>query len=76
MTDESINLLIEDASSAFRERSASGLILPSPSWFDLPPEFREIVFERQLESRCMERALHPDGFSATVQAVLRRLTRT
>ena len=74
MTNESKDLLIEKASGAFRERNASGLIAPSPSWFDLTPESRETLFLRQLESRCIERALHPRGLSTTVQAVLSRLS--
>ena len=73
MTDEPRDLLIEKASSAFRERNAAGLILPSPSWFDLAPVDREALFDLQLESRLIERALHSNGLSTTVQAVLSRL---
>jgi hypothetical protein len=73
MTDDPRDLLIEKASSAFRERNASGRILPSPSWFDLAPADREALFDLQLESRLIERALHCNGLSTTVQAVLSRL---
>jgi hypothetical protein len=73
VTEESKDLLIEKASSAFRERNASGLILPSPSWFDLAPESRETLYKHQLESRRLERAFHPQGHSTTVQAVLQKL---
>ena len=73
MTDDAKDLLIEKAASAFRERNASGRILPSPSWFDLAPADRESLFDLQLESRLIERALHANGLSTTIQAVLSRL---
>ncbi len=73
MTDDVRDLLIEKASSAFRERNAAGRILPPPSWFDLAPADREALFDLQLESRLIERALHGNGLSTTVQAVLSRL---
>ncbi len=73
MTDESRDLLIEEAVSAFRERNSWGRVLPSPAWFDLPEEDREAVFERQLASRIIERAVDPSGASTTVRAVLERL---
>ena len=73
MTEYPTDLLIEKASSAFRERNASGRILPSPTWFDLAPAGREALFDLQMESRLIERALHHNGLSTTVQAVLSRL---
>jgi len=73
MRDESVEILLEKAINAYRERTASGRILPSPAWWDLPPESREKLFARQLESRVLESALSPDGASSTVRAVLRRL---
>ena len=73
MTDDSRDLLIEKASSAFRERNAAGRILPSPSWYDLAPADRESLFDLQLESRLIEHALDAKGLSTTVQAVLSRL---
>ncbi len=73
MTDDTTDLLIEEVASAYRERTASGLILPSPSWFDLAPADREALFDLQLESRLLERALHADGLSTTILAVLSRL---
>lgn len=73
MTGDPKDLLIEQAASAFRERNAWGRILPAPAWRDVSPEDREAVFERQLESRLIERALHPNGWSATIRAVLERL---
>jgi hypothetical protein len=73
MTDEPRDLLIEEAVSAFRERNAWGRILPSPAWLDLPPADREVLFERQLASRRIERALEPNLRSSTIRAVLARL---
>ena len=73
MTDDPKDLLIEQAASAFRERNTWGRILPAAAWRDLSPEDREAVFERQLESRLIERALHPSGRSTPVRAVLERL---
>jgi len=67
------DLLIEQAASAFRERAASGRLQPSPAWYDLAPADRDALFAVQLESRLLESALHPRGFSATVQAVLDRI---
>ncbi len=73
MTDEPKDLLIEAAASAFRERNSWGRVLPSPAWMDLAPADREALFERQLASRIIERALEPNGRSSTVRAVLARI---
>ena len=64
--------LLEAAASAFRERAASGRILPSPAWADLAPDDRDALFELQLAARQVERALDPQGLSATAQVVLGR----
>jgi hypothetical protein len=64
--------LLEAAATAFRERAASGRILPSPAWADLAPGDRAALFELQLATRAVERALDPQGFSATAQLVLGR----
>jgi len=73
MTDEPKDLLIEEAVSAFRERNPWGRVLPSPAWMDLAPAERAALFERQLTSRIIERALEPNGRSSTVRAALARL---
>ncbi len=73
MTDEPEDLLIEAAASAFRERKSRGRVLPSPAWMDQAPTDREALFERQLASRIIERALEPNGRSSTVRAVLARI---
>ncbi len=73
MTDDSKEILIEQAVSAYRERTTSGRILPSPAWWDLPPESRGELFMRQLQSRIVERAFARDGMSTTARSVLSRL---
>jgi hypothetical protein len=73
MTDDPKDILIEKAVSAYRERTSSGQILPSSAWWDLSEESREELFKRQLQSRILERAIAPDGLSATVRSVLSRL---
>ena len=73
MNGDPMGILVEQAVSAFRERSASGRILASPAWWDLAEEEREALFERQIDSRRVERALHPGGLSSTVRTVLGRL---
>ena len=73
MKDDLKDLLIEQAASAFRERDSWGRIQPSPAWWDLPPEERFVLFERQLESRLLERALDHEGLSSSVRSVLSRL---
>lgn len=73
MTDEPKDLLIEEVVSAFRERNTWGRVLPSPAWRDLAPADRETLFERQLDSRIIERALDRNGRTSTVRAILGRL---
>ena len=74
MTDDPKEILIEEAVSAYRERTASGRILPSPAWRDLPADERETLFQTQLQSRILERSTSADGRSTTVRSVLRRIT--
>ena len=66
-------ILIEEALSAYRERTSSGRIVSSPAWWDLPESAREELYRRQLQSRLIESALAPDGMSSTVRSVLARL---
>jgi len=65
-------LLIEAATSAHRERDASGRILPSPAWMDLAGDDREALFDAQVRSRLLEAALDGRGLSSTGRTVLRR----
>ena len=67
------DLLLEAATSAFREQAATGRIKDSPAWWDLSPAARRALFDRQLASRVVERTLDPAGLSGTARAVLGRL---
>ncbi|MCP3982090.1 MAG: hypothetical protein GY716_22520 [bacterium] len=69
------DLLLEAAASPFRESDAHGRLQPSPDWADLSADERDRLFARQLEARRIERALAPDGLSATAKAVLERVQR-
>jgi hypothetical protein len=73
MMDDPKEILMEAAVSAYRERNASGRIVASPAWWDLPPDSRNELYERQLQSRLLERAIAPDGMSTTVRSILKRL---
>ncbi len=75
MSEETRDLLVEQAVSAFRERNAWGRIQPSAAWWDLSPQDRETVWRCQLESRVLERALSADNRSSTIRAVLDRIER-
>jgi hypothetical protein len=73
MTTDPKDILIEEAVSAYRERTTSGQILASPAWWDLPADAREELFRRQLQSRILEQAMSVDGRSTTVKSVLQRI---
>ena len=70
MNERERDELIETAVTARRERDPEGRIVPPSSWWDLTIADREELFLRQVESREIEKALHPAGFSGTVLAVL------
>jgi hypothetical protein len=72
MSDRDREILIEAATTAFRERDPSGRILVSPAWADLPDDARDELFERQHEARTIERWTSADGLSATARLVARR----
>ena len=65
--------LIEAAITPYRERDADGRIVPSPAWWDLPPEALDELFVEQLLARDIERAVDPEGLSGTGKAVLGRI---
>lgn len=73
MSDETKDLLMEQAASAYRARDSRGHILASPAWHDLSFAERETAAARQLESRMLERNLDFKGWSSTVRAVMKRL---
>ncbi|MGI9333711.1 MAG: hypothetical protein ACR2RL_11205 [Gammaproteobacteria bacterium] len=68
-----VELVLEAATSARRELDSSGRIKPSPAWVDLSPEHREHLFERQLQARRLECAVHPLGLSSTALAIAARI---
>ena len=67
MTDH--EMLIKEATTAWRPRTPDGQILDHPSWADLDTAARQQVFEETLVMRVLEAALDPDGYSTTVRAV-------
>lgn len=73
MTPRETEVLLEAATSAYRERRADHRILPAPAWWDLPAQAREELFRRQVSARALERALDPEGWSGTVRAVMARI---
>ncbi len=66
-------LLLEQVTSAHRERGVDGAIRAHPAWHDLDDAGREAAFEATVELRKMEAALDAQGMSSTVRALLRRL---
>ena len=73
MTPREMEVLIEAATSAWRERRPDHRILPASAWWDLPGEAREDLFRRQIAARALERAIDPRGWSGTVRAVMARI---
>lgn len=61
---------IEQVTAAWRPRDATGHARPHPAWHDLSPEDRRQATERAAESRILEAALDPKGYSSTVRTVL------
>jgi len=75
MTNPERDALIESVVTPYRERDLEGHVLPPPGWWDLSEADREELDRRQAESRAIEKATHPLGFSGTVRAVLARIER-
>jgi hypothetical protein len=66
-------LLVAQVVSAHRERRADGSIVGAPAFYDLDAAGRVAAFEETEQQRALEAALHPQGLSTTVLAVLGRL---
>ncbi len=66
-------LLLEQVTSAHRERAADGTVKSHPAWHDLGRDGRVEAFEATLRLREVERALDPLARSGTVKAVLERI---
>jgi hypothetical protein len=65
--------LIEQLTSAHRERSAHGEVRTAPAFHDLSEAARVLAFERTAVSRKLEAALDAEGLSSTARAVLSRI---
>lgn len=74
MNEDDLDLLLEAATTAHRDRDVEGRLVPPPAWFDLPPEALDRLHRRQLVAREIERALDPRGRTSTAHAVLARLS--
>lgn len=74
MTPEQ-ELLLEQVTSAHRERGFDGAIRQHPAWFDLDDEGRVAAYEATLALRKLEQAADPGSQSSTAKSILRRLTR-
>jgi hypothetical protein len=70
MSDEAT--LIEEVAGAFRPRDPRELA-SLPAWHDLSADGREAAFDLSVKMRTLEAALDPEGYSATVRAVLARI---
>jgi hypothetical protein len=68
-------LLLEQVTSAHRERQVDGSVRSHPAWHDLDEAGRQEAFEATVELRKMEAALDGDGFSGTVRALLSRIVK-
>jgi len=73
VTAEEREVLIEQAVSAWRERSPRGELRPHPAWHDLDAAGRLAVYRETVLQRALEAALDLRGLSTTGRAVLDRL---
>lgn len=67
-------LLLEQVTSAHRDRGVDGSVRAHPAWFDLDDGGRAEAFEATVALRKLEAALDPEGYSSTVRALLGRIT--
>jgi hypothetical protein len=72
MTPEE-ELLLEQVTSAHRERAYDGTIRSHQAWHDLDEAGRVAAFDATVLQRKLEAALDPEGHSSTVHALLRRI---
>jgi hypothetical protein len=75
MTDREREMLIEEATTAWRPYAPDGQTLEHPAWADLDAAGRKAAFEETLVMRVLEAALDPDGYSTTVRAVAAAIAR-
>jgi hypothetical protein len=67
-------LLLEEVTTAHRERRADGSVKSHPAWHDLDEAGKREAFEATVLVRKLEAAIDVEGQSSTVHAVLRRIT--
>ena len=72
MTSEE-ELLLEQVTSAHRERHADGSVKSHPAWHDLDDDGKREAFEATVLVRKLEAALDAQGQSTTVRAVLQKI---
>ncbi len=66
-------LLLEQVTSAHRERGVDGTVRSHPAWHDLDEAGRQAAFDATVELRKMESAIDPQGYSSTIRALLSRI---
>ena len=66
-------ILLEAAASAHRESDREGNLQAPPSWWDLPVDAREELFELQVVTRELERSASETGTTGTMRAVMARI---
>lgn len=74
MTTEE-ELLLEQVTSAHRERHVDGSVRSHPAWHDLDDAGRVAAFDATVVLRSLEAALDAEGLSSSVRAVLGRIRR-
>lgn len=67
-------LLLEQVTSAYRERHVDGTIRSHHAWHDLDEAGRTKAFEVTLMLRKLEAALDPNGHSSTIRSLLSRIS--
>lgn len=67
-------LLLEQVTSAHRERGVDGTIRFHPAWHDLDDAGKRAAFEATLEARQLEAAIDAEGLSSTIRSILARMT--
>ncbi len=68
-------LLVEQVTSAHRERTIEGEVKGHPAFYDLDAAGRREAFEATLQVRQLEAASDPEGLSSSAHAILARITR-
>ncbi|MBM4063883.1 MAG: hypothetical protein FJ265_22715 [Planctomycetes bacterium] len=73
MNDKDRELLIEQATTAYRPRDRAGAVVPHPAFLDLDATGRQALHGATERLRLLEAGLDPLGLSTTAHAVLARI---